>query len=263
MNAEKQYLEIAKNILTNGYDTQDRTGTGCRFVSGATLRHDYSEGFPLLTTKKVWFKGVLVELLWFVSGDTNVKYLRSNGVKIWDPWADENGDLGAIYGKQLRDFAGVDQLQNTIDSIVQDPTSRRHVMTLWNPADLSNQNLSCCHGTAIQFIAQDRYLDLVTFQRSADWFLGVPWNIASYSVLLFMVSHLTDRTPRELVYNFGHAHIYSNHFSQMKIQAEREPFSLPSLRVLGQVESINDFAISDFSLEGYKHHPHLKGEISI
>lgn len=268
-NIEHQYLKVLKSLLLKGELRKDRTGVGTYSKFGVTLTHDFLYGFPLLTTKKVNYQAIIHELLWFIKGDTNIKYLHDNGVHIWDEWADENGDLGPIYGKQLRDFEGVDQLQNVIDQIKNDPWSRRHVITLWNPKDLPNMRLAPCHGTVIQFNARSHptysiyYLDICTYQRSADFFLGVPFNIASYSFLLCMICKLLDYKPGKLIYHFGDAHLYSNHTNQALEQLRRKPQGLPHVEIYHDIKSINDFKLENFKVFNYNPSPAIKAPVAV
>lgn len=262
-NAEYGYLKVMRDILHNGESHDDRTGVGTLSTFGQTVRHNYALGFPLLTTKKLHVKSIIHELLWFVRGDTNVKYLQDNGVKIWDAWADENGDLGPVYGASFRDFGGDDQLVRVIEGIKSNPSSRRHVMTLWNPPKLDEMRLPPCHGVAIQFNCKDGKIDLATYQRSCDWFLGVPFNIASYSLLLYMVAKLTGHKPRSLFYAFGDAHIYKNHIDQCKEQLKRSIRKPPALLIEGNQEHIEDFQYEDFIFTGYMPHPSIKAKVAV
>jgi len=266
-NIEVQYLEAMKEILFSGEEKEDRTGTGTFSLFGKTLTHDFKNGFPLFTSKKIHYKSVIHELLWFISGNTNISYLKENDVRIWDEWADKEGNLGPVYGKQLRDCAGVDQLKNVVDSIKNNPTSRRHVISLWHPPDLYKMALPPCHGLAIQFNVHGDYLDLATYQRSADWFLGVPFNIASYSFLLQMICHITDHHPGKLIYNFGDAHIYKNHIEQCVQQlrnANQSPKSLPQLNLLMNPDKeIQEFKFEDFELIDYYPNPTIKAKVSV
>ncbi len=280
-NAEEQYLDIMRDIMYNGVSKNDRTGTGTLSVFGRTIRHDYSIGVPLLTTKKMFVKGIVGELLWFISGDTNIKYLQDNGIHIWDEWADENGDLGPIYGKQLVALNGhngpINQLENVIHSIKNDPYSRRHIISLWNPAELYLMALPPCHGLTIQFYVdldkdlpqnnqlndgKNGYLSISIYQRSADWFLGACFNIYSYSCLLYLICDQTNLRPKEMIYNFGDCHIYKNHIEQCKIQMDRQIYYPPYLNI-NHKPSINDYDFDDFILEDYVCHPAIKAEISV
>lgn len=280
--ADKQYLKIVEDILQNGSYKDDRTETGTISIFGTQSRYNLQEGFPLLTTKKVAIKSVIHELLWFVKGDTNVKYLQDNGVRIWNEWANENGDLGPIYGKQWRswptytedefsNFSGeyyiddpIDQLQNVIDEIKNNPNSRRHIVSAWNVGELNDMALPPCH-LLFQFYVNDGKLSLQLYQRSADMFLGVPFNIASYSLLTHMVAHLTGLEVGEFIHTTGDTHIYSNHIEQMKLQITREPRELPQLKINEQKEykTIEDFEFEDFEIIGYDPHPAIKGKVSV
>ncbi len=263
----KQYLDLLNHILENGVDRGDRTGTGTRSVFGYQMRFDLADGFPLVTTKKTHLKSIIHELLWFIKGDTNVRYLQENGVRIWNEWADENGDLGHIYGYQWRswpDYKGgfVDQLAVAIDQIKNNPTSRRIIVSAWNVGDLDNMNLPPCH-TFFQFYVADGRLSLQLYQRSADTFLGVPFNIASYALLLMMVAQVTGLRPGEFIHTLGDTHIYHNHFDQVRLQLTRRPRPLPRMILNPDVKDINDFTYDDFRLEGYDPHPHIAGKVSV
>ena len=263
----KQYLDLLHHILENGVDRGDRTGTGTRSVFGYQMRFDLADGFPLVTTKKTHLKSIIHELLWFIKGDTNVRYLQENGVRIWNEWADENGDLGHIYGYQWRswpDYKGgfVDQLAVAIDQIKNNPTSRRIIVSAWNVGDLDNMNLPPCHAF-FQFYVADGRLSLQLYQRSADTFLGVPFNIASYALLLMMVAQVTGLEPGEFIHTLGDTHIYHNHFDQVRLQLSREPRILPRMILNPAVKDINEFTFDDFTLEGYDPHPHIAGKVSV
>lgn len=263
----KQYLDLLHHILENGVDRGDRTGTGTRSVFGYQMRFDLADGFPLVTTKKTHLKSIIHELLWFIKGDTNVRYLQENGVRIWNEWADENGDLGHIYGYQWRswpDYKGgfVDQLAVAIDQIKNNPTSRRIIVSAWNVGDLDNMNLPPCHAF-FQFYVADGRLSLQLYQRSADTFLGVPFNIASYALLLMMVAQVTGLEPGEFIHTLGDTHIYHNHFDQVRLQLSREPRKLPRMILNPAVKDINEFTFDDFTLEGYDPHPHIAGKVSV
>lgn len=263
----KQYLDLLRHILDNGTDKNDRTGTGTRSVFGYQMRFDLADGFPLLTTKKLHLKSIIHELLWFLNGDTNVKYLQDNGVRIWNEWADKNGDLGHIYGYQWRswpapDGSHIDQIADVVDQIKRNPDSRRLIVNAWNVADIPNMKLPPCHAM-FQFYVADGRLSLQLYQRSADSFLGVPFNIASYALLLMMVAQVTGLKPGEFVHTFGDLHIYRNHFDQVREQLSREPRPLPRMVINPDVKSIFDFKYSDFSLEDYNPHPHIKAEVSV
>ncbi len=263
----KQYLDLLQHILDNGTDKADRTGTGTRSVFGYQMRFDLADGFPLLTTKKLHLKSIIHELLWFLNGDTNVKYLQENGVRIWNEWADENGDLGHIYGYQWRswpDYKGgaVDQIAEAQNTIRHNPDSRRIIVSAWNVADIPNMNLPPCHAL-FQFYVADGRLSLQLYQRSADCFLGVPFNIASYALLLQMMAQATGLRPGEFVHTLGDAHLYLNHLDQARLQLTREPRHLPRMVINPDRKDIFDFKYSDFSLEDYDPHPHIKAEVSV
>lgn len=263
----RQYLDLMKDVLENGTDKGDRTGTGTRSVFGRQIRFDLSEGFPLMTTKKLHLKSVVHELLWFLSGDTNIKYLKDNGVRIWDEWADENGDLGPVYGHQWRswptpDGTTVDQITNLMAQIKNNPDSRRHIVSAWNVAEVDNMALPPCH-SLFQFYVADGRLSCQLYQRSADIFLGVPFNIASYALLTYMIAQQADLEPGDFVHTFGDAHIYSNHFEQVKTQLQREPLKLPSLRINKKPDSIFDYTFDDFDILDYEAHPHIAGKVSV
>ncbi|MCM1292013.1 MAG: thymidylate synthase [Bacteroides sp.] len=263
----KQYLDLLRRVMEEGTDKGDRTGTGTRSIFGHQMRFDLAEGFPVLTTKKLHLRSIIYELLWFLKGDTNVKYLQDNGVRIWNEWADENGDLGHVYGYQWRswpDYDGgfIDQISNAVETIKRDPNSRRIIVSAWNVADIDNMNLPPCHAL-FQFYVADGRLSLQLYQRSADCFLGVPFNIASYALLLLMMAQVTGLKPGEFIHTLGDAHIYNNHFEQVKTQLEREPRKLPRMVLNPDVKSIFDFKYEDFSLEGYDPHPHIAGKVSV
>ncbi|WP_432774782.1 thymidylate synthase [Brevibacillus gelatini] len=263
----KQYLELCRRILAEGVTKEDRTGTGTMSVFGHQMRFDLSEGFPLLTTKKLHMKSIIHELLWFLSGDTNIRYLQENGVRIWNEWADENGDLGPVYGKQWRSFTGrdgktVDQIQWVVEEIKRNPDSRRLVVSAWNPADLDEMALPPCH-LLFQFYVADGKLSCQLYQRSADTFLGVPFNIASYALLTHMVAHVTGLKVGDFVHTLGDAHLYLNHIEQVKLQITREPKPLPKLKLNPAVTSIFDFTYDDIEIVDYEAHPHIKGEVSV
>lgn len=263
----KQYLELLRRIRKEGVEKGDRTGTGTISVFGHQMRFNLEEGFPILTTKKLHLKSIIHELLWFISGDTNVKYLQENGVRIWNEWADENGDLGHIYGYQWRswpDYKGgsIDQLSQVIDTLKHNPNSRRIIVSSWNVGDLDNMNLPPCHAF-FQFYVANGKLSLQLYQRSADVFLGVPFNIASYALLLLMMAKEVGLQPGEFIHTLGDAHIYLNHLEQVDLQLSREPFSLPKMELNPDVKSIFDYKFDDFSLVGYESHPHIKGIVSV
>ena len=263
----KQYLDLLKRITTEGVKKEDRTGTGTISVFGHQMRFNLEDGFPLLTTKKLHLKSIIHELLWFLKGDTNVKYLQDNGVTIWDEWADENGDLGHIYGYQWRswpDYNGghIDQISEVIDTIKNNPNSRRIIVNAWNVADLDNMNLPPCH-MFFQFYVADGKLSLQMYQRSADTFLGVPFNIASYALLLMMVAQVTGLKPGEFIHTTGDTHLYLNHLEQVQLQLTREPRPLPKMKINPDVKSIFDFKYEDFELVDYDPHPHIKGVVAV
>ena len=263
----KQYLDLLQRIKTEGVMKGDRTGTGTISVFGHQMRFNMEDGFPLLTTKKLHLKSIIHELLWFLKGDTNVKYLQENGVRIWNEWADENGDLGHIYGYQWRswpDYNGghIDQISEVIDQIKNNPDSRRIIVNAWNVADLGNMNLPPCH-MFFQFYVADGKLSLQMYQRSADTFLGVPFNIASYALLLMMMAQVTGLKPGEFIHTTGDTHLYVNHLEQVKLQLTREPRSLPKMKINPEVKSIFDFKYEDFELVDYDPHPHIAGKVAV
>ena len=263
----KQYLDLLNHIMTCGVDKEDRTGTGTRSVFGYQMRFNLADGFPMLTTKKLHLKSIVHELLWFLAGDTNVKYLQENGVRIWNEWADPDGSLGHIYGYQWRswpDYNGgsIDQISQAVETIKNNPDSRRIIVSAWNVADLDNMNLPPCHAF-FQFYVAGGKLSLQLYQRSADCFLGVPFNIASYALLLLMMAQVTGLQPGEFVHTLGDAHIYRNHFEQVKEQLSRSPRRLPVMKLNPDVKSIFDFKASDFTLEGYDPMPHIKAVVSV
>ncbi len=263
----KQYLELLDRVLKEGVSKEDRTGTGTISVFGHQMRFDLSKGFPLLTTKKLHLKSIIYELLWFLKGDTNVKYLQENGVRIWDEWADKDGNLGPIYGYQWRSWPTanhqhIDQISQVIEAIKNNPDSRRHIVSAWNVGELDNMALPPCH-ILFQFYVANGKLSCQLYQRSADIFLGVPFNIASYSILLHMVARATGLQVGEFVHTLGDAHIYKNHIEQVKQQLERKPYELPQLWVNPEVQSIFDYQYEDFKIENYQAHPHIKGAIAV
>lgn len=263
----KQYLDLLNRIMTEGVRKEDRTGTGTISVFGHQMRFNLEDGFPLLTTKKLHLKSIIHELLWFLKGDTNVKYLQENGVRIWNEWADENGDLGHIYGYQWRswpDYNGghIDQISEVIDQIKNNPNSRRIIVNAWNVADLGNMNLPPCH-MFFQFYVADGKLSLQMYQRSADTFLGVPFNIASYALLLMMMAQVTGLKPGEFIHTTGDTHLYVNHLEQVKLQLTREPRPLPQMKINPDVKSLFDFKYEDFELVDYDPHPHIKGVVAV
>lgn len=263
----KQYLELLDRIMRTGNDRDDRTGTGTRGIFGHQMRFDLSEGFPLLTTKKLHLRSIIYELLWFLRGDTNVHWLQEHGVRIWNEWADENGDLGHVYGYQWRswpapDGRSIDQIAEVVDQIRHNPMSRRLVVSAWNVADIPQMKLPPCHALFQFYVAEGR-LSLQLYQRSADCFLGVPFNIASYALLTMMVAQVAGLKPGEFVHTLGDAHIYRNHFEQVREQLSREPRALPKMVINPAVHDIFGFDYEDFRLEGYDPLPHIKGEVSV
>lgn len=267
----QQYLKLLQDIMSNGYDTDDRTGTGTRSVFGRQLRFNLREGFPLVTTKRLYTRAIIHELLWFIKGDTNIKYLQDNNVRIWDEWADENGELGPVYGAQWRRYQGVDfqgddesidQLANVIEGIRTNPTGRRHIISAWNVPQIEDMALPPCH-CLMQFKVYGDTLHLQLYQRSADVFLGVPFNIASYALLLAMVAQVTGLKAGEFVHTFGDVHIYNNHKEQVLTQLERKPYMLPTLILNPEVKEIDDFTFEDIEIKGYESWPSIKGEVSV
>lgn len=263
----KQYLDLLEHVTKNGIKKADRTGTGTISTFGYQMRFDLQKGFPLLTTKKLHLKSIIYELLWFLRGDTNIGYLNEHDVKIWNEWADENGDLGHIYGYQWRswptsDGKQVDQISNVVDSIINQPNSRRHIVSAWNAGDLLNMALPPCH-ILFQFYVGNGKLSCQLYQRSADIFLGVPFNIASYALLTSMIAQVTGLQTGEFIHTLGDAHIYLNHLDQVKIQLGRQPYSLPNIKINKARTSIFDFVYEDFELLNYQAHPHIKGAISV
>ncbi|MCM3731315.1 thymidylate synthase [Fictibacillus nanhaiensis] len=263
----KQYLEFLQDILHNGTKKEDRTGTGTVSVFGRQMRFDLEEGFPLVTTKKLHLKSIIHELLWFLKGDTNIAYLKENKVRIWDEWADEEGNLGPVYGHQWRSWSApngetIDQISNVIEDIKNNPDSRRLIVSAWNPADVPNMALPPCH-LLFQFYVAEGKLSCQLYQRSADSFLGVPFNIASYALLTMMVAQVTGLKPGEFVHTVGDAHIYTNHIEQVELQLTRDPKPLPKMKLNTNITNIFDFTYEDFELENYESHPHIKGEVSV
>ena len=263
---EQQYLDLLADILANGSFRQDRTGTGAKSLFGRQMRFDLAAGFPLLTTKKLHLKSIIVELLWFLRGDTNVKYLHDHGVSIWDEWADEAGDLGPVYGKQWRSWAApdgrvIDQMAQLVQSLKTNPNSRRHIVSAWNPSEVDDMALPPCH-CLFQFFVADGKLSCQLYQRSADVFLGVPFNIASYALLTLMMAKVTGYEPGEFVHTLGDAHLYLNHLDQAKLQLSREPMPLPTLHVADK-DDLLAFDYEDFRLEGYAAHPSIAAPIAV
>jgi thymidylate synthase len=263
----RQYLDLLTHVLETGNARADRTGTGTISRFGCQMRFNLEEGFPVVTTKKLHLKSIIHELLWFLSGDTNVKYLQENGVKIWNEWAGEDGELGPVYGHQWRSWSSpdgreIDQISNLIDQIKVNPLSRRLIVNAWNVGELDKMKLPPCH-LLFQFYVNDGRLSCQLYQRSADVFLGVPFNIASYALLTMIVAQVTGLTPGDFVHTFGDAHVYNNHLEQVKLQLSREPYPLPQMKINPAVTSIFDFKYEDFELINYQAHPHIKGEVSV
>ena len=274
--ADEQYLALLRHILDTGAEKTDRTGTGTLSVFGHQMRFDLSEGFPLLTTKKLHTRSIFGELLWFLRGDTNIRSLQENGVRIWDEWADENGDLGPVYGHQWRhwktpDGREIDQITRLLDSLKNNPDSRRHIVTAWNPGDVEDMALPPCHALFQFYVAPAAAgncdprpkLSCQLYQRSADIFLGVPFNIASYALLTLMLAQVCDYRPGDFVHSFGDAHLYSNHFEQVRLQLSRPPRPLPTMRLNPSVRDLFAFRFEDFSLEGYDPHPHIAAPVAV
>src|ERR1700694_4771756 len=263
----RQYHELMERILADGVEKRDRTGTGTLSVFGHQMRFELADGFPLTTTKKLHVKSIIHELLWFLAGDTNVKYLNQHGVKIWDEWADENGDLGPVYGRQWRSWPGpggaaIDQIANVVAAIRRHPDSRRLIVTAWNPAEVDQMALPPCHCLFQFYVAQGR-LSCQLYQRSADVFLGVPFNIASYALLTHMVGHVTRLDPGEFIHTLGDAHLYVNHIEQVQEQLTRTPYPLPTLRLNPDIQSLFDFRFADIEIFNYQAHPHIKGSVAV
>jgi thymidylate synthase len=263
----KQYLDLLADVLANGSYRKERTGTGAYSVFGRQVRYNLADGFPLLTTKKLHLKSIIHELLWFLSGDTNIKYLNDNDVHIWDKWADSNGDLGQTYGKMWRSWpahpnVSVDQIKNVVDSLAIDPYSRRHIVTAWNPATIPDAALPPCH-CFFQFFTDDGYLSCQLYQRSGDIFLGVPFNIASYALLTMMVAQVTGYEPGEFIHTFGDLHLYANHVGQAEEQVSRTPGPLPKMAINPGVLVLSHFKYEDFTLESYNPQPHIKADVAV
>jgi thymidylate synthase len=262
-----QYLNLMEHVLADGVEKRDRTGTGTLSVFGHQMRFDLSQGFPLVTTKKLHLKSIIYELLWFLAGDTNVRYLNAHGVTIWDEWADERGDLGPVYGHQWRswpapDGAAIDQIANVVTAIKRNPDSRRLIVTAWNPADVEKMALPPCH-CLFQFYVANGKLSCQLYQRSADVFLGVPFNIASYALLTMLVAQVTNLTAGDFIHTLGDAHLYLNHVEQARLQLSREPRTLPTLCLNPEVKDIFAFRYEDFTLKGYEAHPHIKAKVAV
>ncbi|MCF6325123.1 MAG: thymidylate synthase [Gammaproteobacteria bacterium] len=263
----QQYLDLLQHVKTNGTDKNDRTGTGTKSVFGYQMRFDLNQGFPLVTTKKCHLRSIIHELLWFLSGDTNIKYLKDNGVKIWDEWADEAGNLGPVYGSQWRSWPTpngekIDQISNVIEQIKNNPDSRRLIVSAWNVGEIENMALPPCHAF-FQFYVADGKLSCQLYQRSADIFLGVPFNIASYAVLTMMIAQVAGLKAGEFIHTLGDAHIYSNHFEQADLQLSRTPYPLPTMKINPEIKSIFNFKFEDFELSGYESHPHIKAPVAV
>ncbi len=263
----KPYLDLMRHVFEHGTQKSDRTGTGTRSVFGWQSRFDLAAGFPLLTTKKLHLRSIIHELLWFLQGDTNISYLKENGVRIWDEWADADGNLGPVYGHQWRhwktpDGREIDQITQLVDGLRKNPDSRRHIVSAWNPSDVDRMALPPCHAL-FQFYVADGRLSCQLYQRSADIFLGVPFNIASYALLTMMVAQVCGYRPGDFVHTFGDAHLYSNHFEQVQLQLTREPRPLPTMRINPEVTDIFAFRFEDFSLEGYDPHPHIAAPVAV
>ena len=260
----KQYLDLLQDILDNGVDKMDRTGVGTRSVFGRQMRFDLSKGFPLVTTKKVHLKSIIHELLWFIKGDTNIKYLQDNGVRIWNEWADENGDLGPVYGSQWRNWNGdgVDQLADVIERLKKNPNDRRMIVSAWNVSKISQMKLPPCH-MMFQFYVANGKLSCMLYQRSCDMFLGVPFNIASYALLTMMIAQVCGLKAGEFIHTSGDTHIYHNHFEQVKEQLSHTPLKLPTMKINPNVKDINDFKYEDFELVGYESYGTIKGKVAV
>lgn len=260
----KQYLDMLRYVLENGVDKMDRTGVGTRSVFGQQMRFDLSKGFPLMTTKKMHLKSIIHELLWFIKGDTNVKYLQDNGVRIWNEWADENGNLGPIYGSQWRNWngEGIDQLAQVVDKLKNNPNDRRMIVSAWNVSKIPEMRLPPCH-MMFQFYVANGKLSCMLYQRSCDMFLGVPFNIASYALLTMMLAQVCNLKPGEFVHTLGDTHIYHNHFEQVKEQLRREPLPMPTMKLNPAVKDINDFKFEDFTLENYQCYGAIKAQVAV
>ena len=263
----KQYLDLLNHVINNGVEKDDRTGTGTISVFGHQSRYDLSEGFPVLTTKKLHLKSIIHELLWFLTGNTNISYLQENGVRIWNEWADKNGELGPVYGYQWRswptpDGRHIDQITQVVNSIKNTPDSRRHLISAWNVGQIDQMKLPPCH-ILVQFYVANGKLSCQLYQRSADIFLGVPFNIASYSLLTMMIAQVCGLQPGEFIHTLGDAHIYMNHLEQVKLQLGREPYPLPQMKINPGIKSIFDFKFEDFELTGYQSHPHIPGKVAV
>ncbi|MAV99123.1 MAG: thymidylate synthase [Rhodobiaceae bacterium] len=262
-----EYLELLDHVLQNGESKNDRTGTGTLSIFGYQMRFNLSRGFPLVTTKKLHIRSIVYELLWFLSGDTNIRYLNDNGVSIWNEWADDNGDLGPVYGKQWRSWSApnnetIDQISNLLINIRENPDSRRHIISAWNVGDVENMALPPCH-CLFQFYVSNNKLSCHLYQRSADVFLGVPFNIASYALLTHMIAHVSDLNVGDFVHTFGDAHIYTNHVEQVKLQLQRKPMNLPKIELNSSVNNLFDFQYEDIKIIDYQSHPHIKAKVAV
>jgi len=267
IEAMKQYLELLSHVMEHGAERGDRTGTGTRSIFGYQMRFDLSQGFPLLTTKRLHVRSIIYELLWFLRGQTNVSWLQENGVSIWDKWADENGDLGPVYGSQWRSWPDgrggvIDQIANLVQGIKNNPNSRRHIVSAWNPAEVDDMALPPCH-CLFQFYVANGKLSCQLYQRSGDIFLGVPFNIASYALLTHMLAHVTGLKVGEFIHSLGDAHLYNNHFDQVELQLKRQPKTLPKLEIVNQRSLLDDFVYEDFAIRGYDPEPGIKAPISV
>lgn len=262
-----EYLELLDHVLQNGESKNDRTGTGTLSIFGYQMRFNLSRGFPLVTTKKLHIRSIVYELLWFLSGDTNIRYLNDNGVSIWNEWADDNGDLGPVYGKQWRSWSApnnetIDQISNLLINIRENPDSRRHIISAWNVGDVENMALPPCH-CLFQFYVSNNKLSCHLYQRSADVFLGVPFNIASYALLTHMIAHVSNLNVGDFVHTFGDAHIYTNHVEQVKLQLQRKPMNLPKIELNSSVNNLFDFQYEDIKIIDYQSHPHIKAKVAV
>lgn len=262
-----EYLELLDHVLQNGESKNDRTGTGTLSIFGYQMRFNLSKGFPLVTTKKLHIRSIVCELLWFLSGDTNIRYLNDNGVSIWNEWADDNGDLGPVYGKQWRSWSApnnetIDQISNLLINIRENPDSRRHIISAWNVGDVENMALPPCH-CLFQFYVSNNKLSCHLYQRSADVFLGVPFNIASYALLTHMIAHVSNLNVGDFVHTFGDAHIYTNHVEQVKLQLQRKPMNLPKIELNSSVNNLFDFQYEDIKIIDYQSHPHIKAKVAV
>ncbi len=263
----KQYLDLMRHVRDHGVEKSDRTGTGTRSVFGYQMRFDLQQGFPLVTTKKLHLRSIIHELLWFLKGDTNIQYLKDNGVRIWDEWADDKGDLGPVYGAQWRswptaDGRHIDQISQLLEQIKNNPDSRRLIVSAWNVGELENMALPPCHAF-FQFYVADGKLSCQLYQRSADIFLGVPFNIASYAILLMMMAQVTGLQAGEFIHTLGDAHLYSNHLEQVDLQLRRQPYALPTMKLNPDIDNLFDFTFEDFELEDYQCHPHIKAQVAV